>query len=429
MRRDTLTLLLDETGATRALSVPVYLLRVVKGPDRRKQKRVASSRAVIGAGPGADLELSDPTISSVHCEISAHAEGFRVTDLGSKNGVLLCGRRVREAWLEPKDDLELGETVVRFEIQSERQELPLSKRSSFGGLRGSSAAMRAVYEQLASAASSEAAVLLCGETGTGKELAADALVSQGPRAERPLVVVDCARLPAGTAESELFGHEKGAFTGASSARAGAFERAHGGTVFLDEVGELPLELQPKLLGALERKMIQRVGGQASIAVDIRVISATHRELEREVNRGAFRADLYYRLAALQIRLPSLAQRREDIPELVAHFASDLPGALAPDALAQLFSGDYPGNVRQLRNAVERAALGFEEMPPAPTAVPIDTDTPFRIQKERLLKGFEHAFLTRLLEVCGDNITEASRRSGISRVHLHNMLHRLGLRDR
>lgn len=429
MRRDTLTLLRDETGAAHALSVPVYLLRVVKGPDRRKQKRVAASRAVIGAGPGAELELTDPTVSAVHCAITSTAEGFRVVDLGSKNGVLLGGRRFQEAWLTTKDDLELGETVVRFELQSERQVLPLSKRSSFGGLRGSSALMRSLYEQLEAAAASDAPVLLQGDTGTGKELAAEALVSEGPRAHGPLVVVDCARLPPGMAESELFGHEKGAFTGATGTFVGAFERARGGTVFLDEIGELPLELQPKLLGALERKVIQRLGSQATVPLDIRIISATHRDLERDVNRGAFRADLFYRLSALQIRLPPLSHRREDIPELVAHFAKDLPGTISPDVLAQLVASDYPGNIRQLRGAVERAALGFEAVLPVPSNITVDTDTPFRLQKERLIKGFEQTFLKKLLEECAGNITEASRRSGISRVHLHHMLQQHGLKDR
>jgi DNA-binding NtrC family response regulator len=287
--------------------------------------------------------------------------------------------------------------------------------------------MRELYSALAAAAQSDASVLIQGETGTGKELAADALVHQGPRRDGPLVVIDCGALPLQLAESELFGHEAGAYTGATGRVIGAFERANKGTVFLDEVGELHPELQPKLLGALERKSIQRVGGTARIDVDVRVIAATHRDLAREANRGTFRADLFYRLGAIEIRMPALRERAEDIPELVSHFLEQIRGAphLSPSALERLYRREYPGNVRELLNAVERAVIGVEEAaaPALPAPTVIAPDAPFRLQKERVIAGFEHDYALKLLDACGGNVAEASRRSGLSRVNLYGLFRR------
>jgi two-component system response regulator GlrR len=426
-RTHTVSVVLDAAGIARALRTPAYQLRVAKGPNKGLRKRSAASRLVIGSHDGADLVLTDPTVSAVHCEIVADQTGFKVRDLGAKNGVLLDGRRIQEAWLNPADDLLLGETLLKFKALEESEDQALAVENRFGGLRGSSIAMRRLYQQLRKAAASSAPVLICGETGTGKELAADALVAEGPRKEAPLVVVECAAMGVELAESHLFGHEAGAFTGAGAAHIGAFERAHGGTLLLDEVGELPLDLQPKLLGALERKSIQRVGGVQPRPVDVRVIATTSRELERDVNAGTFRADLFYRLAVLMIRAPPLRDRREDIPELVAHFLDDLPfgSRPAPAALQRLYQADYPGNVRELRSAVERAVVGLEP-PAAASPASVDLETPFHVQKSRIVDGFERAYLSRLLDACGGNVSETARRAGITRVHLYALLQRLGI---
>jgi DNA-binding NtrC family response regulator len=425
----TVTLQLDPSGRPRAVSQPAFLLKVTKGPDRSRQLRVSTARVRIG-GPGADFALTDPTVSALHCEIFADQSGFRVRDLGAKNGVALSDRRVREAWLSPTDDFTIGATTIRFKILDEVDERPLAPQTSFGKLIGSSVAMRQLYGQLQRVAESDTTVLIEGETGTGKDLAAEAIVAHGARRDRPLVVVDCAQLSTTLAESQLFGHEEGAFTGAIRAVPGAFERANGGTLVLDRVHELPLSLQPKLLGALERRAVQRVGGATLFPLDLRVIAAAQGELAREVNRGKFRADLYYRLAVVHLRMPALREHPEDIPELVAHFLEELPKgtALAPDALRALYAGTWSGNVRELRNAVERTALGFqlEGAPAATVPTAIDLDLPFRVHKDRVVRAFEHAYLSRLLEASNGNVSAAARRAGMNRMHLHELLERLGL---
>ncbi|MBL8957634.1 MAG: sigma 54-dependent Fis family transcriptional regulator [Myxococcaceae bacterium] len=422
----TLRVVTGADGVAKALELPRFRLKVVKGADKKREATFDRVPVMVGSGPGADFKLSDAAVSALHCELHADEDGFKVRDLGSKNGVWLGGRRAASAWLTEKDELVVGQTTLRFEVLKESSEQALAERTSFGRLIGSSVAMRAVYAQLERVAATELSVLLLGETGTGKELAAEALVEHSARREKPLVVVDCGRLPVTLAESELFGHERGAFTGATSSFAGAFERANGGTLFLDEVGDLPRELQPKLLGVLERREVQRLGASAPVPVDVRVIAATHRELPVEVNRGTFRADLFYRLAVAVIRMPPLRARVEDVNELIGHF---LAGAQLPAAgLRRLADAEYPGNVRELRAAVERAVHGLlPEAAARPAGVmPVTLDVPWRAQKEALVAGLEREYLTKLLEACGGNITEASRRSGINRVHIHELIRRLGV---
>ena len=419
----------DATGRATFRRIPEIRLTVVRGPDKKKELSGALPSVRIGSGEGADLKLSDPTVSALHCYLRADETGFRLRDLGAKNGVLLADHRIVEAWLVDGDRFALGETVIKFELLGEARDETLSDRASFGRLVGASPVMRALYAQLERAARSDAPVLIQGETGTGKELAAEGVAMQGRNKDGALVVVDCGRLPPGTAESELFGHEAGAFSGAVRRHEGAFERAHGGTLFLDEIGDLPRELQPKLLGALERKTFTRVGGREPVAFSARVISATHRDLERAVNAGTFRADLYYRLAALTVRMPSLRERAEDIPVLVSHFLDELPGAptLPPAALERLFTGDYPGNVRELGNAVERAVAGIAPAPSLPAGVAVDVALPWKPQKERLLDGFERAYFEKLFAACSGNVSELARKSGLSRFHAHELVRRLGLK--
>jgi len=298
--------------------------------------------------------------------------------------------------------------------------------------------MRELYAQLEGFAGTDATVLIHGETGTGKELVAEALVQASPRAQGPLVVLDASALAPTLVESELFGHEKGAFTGAAGARPGVFERAQGGTVFIDEVGELPLELQPRLLRVLERREVHRLGGQRPIAVDVRIIAASHRALEEEVNRGRFRADLFYRLSVLRVEVPALRARREDIPLLVRHFAGAAALALDERTMARLVEHPWPGNVRELKNAVERWKAGAEPLGSRPPSAALSgeaagterrapsLDEPFLVQKERLVAAFERDYAQRLLEVCQGNLAEGARLAGVTRMAIVKLLGRYGL---
>jgi DNA-binding NtrC family response regulator len=389
-------------------------------------------RFTIGA-VGTDLVLADPTVSAVHCELSWEERGLRVRDLGSKNGVVLGGCRVLDAFVKTGDTLQLGGSSVRVDLLDEAIHTTVTPRTSLGALTGGSLPMRRLYDQLARVAASDVSVLLQGETGTGKELAATTLVDLSPRREGPRVIVDCGSIPAGVAESELFGHERGAFTGAERALPGVFERAHGGTLILDSVGDLPLELQSRLLGVLERGEIQRVGGVKVVPVDVRVVATSQVELERLVNQGRFRADLFYRLAGVQLRVPTLHEHAEDIPELVVHFLSELGARPLPAAaMRALCEADYPGNVRQLRSAVERAVLGLEAPQsdvPRGAAFPIALDRPLLLQRDALAQDFERRYLQEQLEACAWNVSEAARRAGIDRMHLHRLLQRYGLTRR
>ncbi|MEW6430499.1 MAG: sigma 54-interacting transcriptional regulator [Myxococcota bacterium] len=412
-------------------ALAVYTLTVAKGADRGKQVRVDRPRFSVGALDGNGLKLVDPTVSGLHLELSHDDAGIRVRDLGSRNGTFVDGVRVVEAILTGAATLTLGATELRFEPQAGAVELPASGVDRFGPLVGSSLPMRELYAQLEAFAKTDSTVLIHGETGTGKELVAEALVQASSRAERPLVVVDCSALAPTLVESELFGHEKGAFTGATQAKPGVFERASGGTVFLDEVGELPLELQPRLLRVLERREVQRLGAKAPTPVDVRILAATHRALEAEVNAGRFRADLFYRLSVLRVETPPLRERREDVPALVRHFAG--PGFTVDEkTMRRLVAHDWPGNVRELRNAVERLRAGAQPLVAAPAATApspgavVRLDEPFLVQKERLVQAFERDYAKALLEACGGNLAEGARMAGVSRMAVVKMLGRLGL---
>jgi transcriptional regulator with PAS, ATPase and Fis domain len=306
--------------------------------------------------------------------------------------------------------------------------------------------MRQAFALLESAAASDATVLIVGETGTGKELAAEAVHEASSRRDAPFIIVDCGALPRELMESELFGHEKGAFTGAQNARAGAFEAAHGGTLFLDEIGELELELQPKLLRALERRHVRRVGSNQYRDVNVRVIAATNRSLEREVNAQRFRSDLYYRLAVLEVRLPALRERREDIPTLVEAILDHLGAKQRPEAAAlrtpataaTLSRHPWPGNVRELRNYVERSLVmsslpplasstGDFDAAPGGTRVDVDARQPYRDARDVALRDFERAYIEKLLELHGGNVRAAARAAGIDRKYLYRLMWRHSLR--
>jgi two-component system, NtrC family, response regulator GlrR len=306
--------------------------------------------------------------------------------------------------------------------------------------------MRRALTTLERVANSDATVLLEGETGTGKEIAAESIHMGSARRDGPFVVVDCAAIPQNLLESELFGHEKGAFTGASSGRQGAFEAASGGTIFLDEIGELGIDLQPRLLRALERRHIKRVGSNTYVPVDVRVVAATNRDLRREVSAGRFRSDLYYRLAVVEVRIPPLRERRDDLPILVEAILDGLDAHAHPTAqrmrqpafFADLEHHEWPGNVRELRNYLERClamrdVVPMDISPPREEAVGDveanlpDTTQPLKIARERWTQIMERRYLEVLLARHQGNVAAAARDAGVDRMHFYRLLWRHELR--
>ncbi|HUQ06695.1 MAG TPA: sigma 54-interacting transcriptional regulator [Kofleriaceae bacterium] len=432
------------SGRSTSLSVRRCRLEVVAGPDVGAIVELAQPAMVIGrAGGSADLALNDPKVSGLHCELRLEAGGYRLRDLSSTNGTFVRGVRVVEAWVAPGATIAVGKSAVLFTPLADAVDLPLWGEAGLAGLVGTSAPMRHLFEMLERFARSDATVLVQGETGTGKELVADAIHQRSQRAAGPFQVLDCSSLPEQLVEDQLFGHEPGAFTGAARATVGVFEAAHGGTLFLDEIGELPLETQAKLLRAVESRRIRRIGSTKQIACDVRIVAATNRDLAVEVNRGTFRADLYYRLAVARLTVPPLRDRRDDIPVLVEHFLRQLDGAgvapLPDDFLERAQAHSWPGNVRELRNAVERAALlphhptvlAAESAPhPTGTGAPtIDVTVPFKVAKQRMIDDFDRRYLEALLAANDGNISAAARAAGIDRMSIYKMIKRLGLDQR
>ncbi len=390
----------------------------------------------IGTHSSNELVLHDPAVSRFHCRLVHDTAGWRVQDNGSLNGTRLDGVSVRDANLGVQGTLELGDSVLLVRVSEEGGEVPVAHVESFGALLGSGVAMRRLFACLEKVAASEINVLIEGESGTGKELVAAEIVQRGPRADGPFVIVDCGAISPNLVESELFGHVRGAFTGADRDRTGAFETANGGTVFLDEIGELPLALQPKLLRALEAREIRRVGETRARKVDVRVIAATNRDLEREVNKGRFREDLYFRLAVMSVRVPPLRERLEDLSVLIQGFLTSLgvpsqADLFGPQVLALLSTHDWPGNVRELRNYVERTVVLKETFPAqqrrAQTAPDSPLSMPFKIAKDAVVDAFERSYVTALLEAAGGNVSKAARNGAMDRMYLHRLIQKHGLR--
>ena len=336
-------------------------LLVISGPLQGKEFVIGDEEFSIGSGPSNDLVVADSTVSKRHCEISVADGGYQIRDLESTNGTYVQGVRVSSAFLNPGAEFRIGKTHIIFCPLQEAREIPLSASESFGAMLGRSTAMRRIFHIAETYAPTDATVMITGETGTGKEVLAEEIHKHSPRARRPYVVIDCASMAKELIESELFGHVRGAFTGANADRQGAFETADGGTVFLDEIGDLAPELQPKLLRVLEKREIRRVGDNRVRKINVRIICATNRRLEEEVNAGRFREDLYYRLSVVRIELPPLRRRKEDIPLLAKAFLENMHGkgamsqVLHFDETMDLFKRhDWPGNVRELRNLLEVA---------------------------------------------------------------------------
>lgn len=431
---------------------------VLAGPDSGISAVVDSPRVLVGRGECVDVRLHDPTVSQFHVELRWSAEGIVITDLNSKNGVRAGGVRIERGIVAPGTSLSIGTTTLRVEV-APGQSTAATVETSFGGLVGQSAVMRELYTLLARLARNELSVVIEGETGTGKEEAARVLQAKSGRAAGPFVVLDCTAIPATLASSVLFGHEKGAFTGATERRLGVFEAAHDGVLFIDEIGELPLELQPLLLRVLQSREVVPIGSTRPRKVNVRVISASWRDLRRMVNRGTFREDLYYRLAQATIRMPSLAERADDIPLLAQHFLMNLPSevpaarAINAEALAMLCARSFPGNVRELRSTIERLAMlgegpvisaadmTFERIlavartrAPRPeseqsvvsrseSSEPIE---PFKEAKRTMVDEFERSYLQRLVERTQRNLSQAAQIAGLERHNLRELLKKHGL---
>lgn len=429
-------------------------LTVKNGPDAGKRCVVDRDVVTVGKLPECDLVLSDDTVSRRHLRIhrtpGADGDGaWSLVDLGSTNGTWLHGARVKEAPIEAGAILQAGKVEIAFAPTRERVEAFDYDGDRFGGLLGRSPAMRRLFGLLARIAPTDATVLIEGETGTGKGAVAKALHAASKRAEAPFVVVDCGAVQRQLVESELFGHTQGAFTGAVADRAGAFERAHRGTVFVDELGELEAALQPKLLRVLDAREVQRIGGARPTAVDLRVIAASPRDLAREVERGVFREDLFFRLSVVTVRLPPLRERAEDIPLLAEHFLQEVAsgrGLEAPrldDAVVdRLTAHDWPGNVRELRNVIERAVLLSAVRPgqrleigplatkgPAAPSKPagFDPALSFSEAKEAWLGDKERAYVTWLLAEHDGNVSAAARAAQMDRKYLHKLVKKHDLR--
>ncbi len=416
----------------------------------------------IGAMDDNDIVVDDDTVSRYHCRITQDDDAYIIQDLGSTNGTFVNRVRIREAFLKPGCTLTVGKTDIRFQSLDERVEITPANRDRFGRIVGTSVRMREIFGILEKIAPSGVTVVIEGETGTGKEVVARTVHEASRRADKPFVVFDCGAVPENLIESELFGHEKGSFTGAIMARQGLFEVAQGGTIFLDELGELSLDLQPKLLRALEQREIRRVGSNKPIKIDVRVIAATNRNLAEEVKAGRFREDLFYRLSVVRIILPPLRERKEDLPHLTKHilaranFNKDGDGnprvkGVSRDGLDAMMNYDWPGNVRELVNMVERACaysegeyIGLEDMPENISGIGIVrkrpsaeaatsreqvnkmADKPFKEAKEEWLSSFERDYIYNLLKRNSFNISHAAREADIDRKYFRKLMKKYGV---
>jgi transcriptional regulator with GAF, ATPase, and Fis domain len=399
---------------------------------------------VLGTADGVALQVTDAKVSRLHAEVELDDGGLWIRDLGSRNGTWVDGLRVERVRFEQDGRFRVGGLTVAVSFEAQPAKVPLWPQDRLGALLGRSEAMRELFMQLAKVAASDASVLIHGETGTGKELVAQELHAASKRASGPFVVVDCASLPETLLEAELFGHARGAFTGAVSARTGSIEAADGGTVFLDEVGELPLAMQPKLLRVLESHTVRRVGETEQRPVNVRFVSATHRDLEGLVAQGQFREDLFFRLAVLPLYVPPLRARPGDLPQLLEHFLAGRNAApLDQPTLELLAAQRWPGNVRQLRSFAERvAALGLEralamlkgtEAPqpaaPSPTStgpLTVDASMPFKELRERWTEHLEREYLTALIAKVGRNAGTLADAAGLDRSYVNRLLRKHGL---
>jgi DNA-binding NtrC family response regulator len=397
-----------------------------------------------GSSPACDLVLSDKTVSRKHVVAMRDETGaVIVRDLGSTNGTYIGGSKFTEITIGFGSEIKVGRSVIKFVPEEEVVEPTASESEAFGSLVGRDTKMRRLFGLLADIAPTDATVLIEGETGTGKELVAEEIHNHSSRKNGPFVVFDCGAVPRELIESALFGHMKGSFTGAIQDRKGAFAEANGGTIFLDEIGELALDLQPALLRALDKRAVRRVGANVYEKVDVRVVAATNRDLRDEVQKKGFREDLYYRLAVIRVTLPPLRERGTDITLLVEHFMRSFtpPGKhlrVAPEDMARIQRHAWPGNVRELRNVIERACVLSKgesiNLDDALTEEPqqslgIRTDLPFKEAKGQLVEHFEREYILDLMRRHKMNLSAAAREAQIDRKHLRELIRKYGLDPR
>ncbi len=452
---------LDETAKVshdrRGLKILSVDLVVVDGPSRGARVRVDTGAATVGSAEGNTLRLADRSVSRMHVEISVRGGTITVRDLGSTNGTFVGDIRVRDADAGDGAVVRCGSSAFRIESTNEPAFVAISEQTAFGELVGASLEMRQVYAVLERVAPTDTTLLVQGETGTGKDVVARSVHAASPRANGPFVPVDCGAIPEPLFESELFGHVRGAFTGAVQNRAGAFEEANGGTLFLDEIGEMPLAMQSKLLRAIESRRIRRVGSSKETDVDVRLVCATNRRLAHMVNEGTFREDLYYRLAVVEVVLPPLRARRGDIPAIAQHLYAKIMTArgdvhaaargLPPELLESLRTRAYPGNVRELRNVIERAvtlgqtgrapgAIGQTSaeaaadaasvLPPGVESI-VPLHLPLKDARDAWTSEFENVYIRAMMRKTNGNLTRAAELAGVSRRFLQRTIARLGLR--
>lgn len=455
MTEHTRTVFVDGGGQT--LKLRKYKLSVLQGPNKGLEQTFSKHTTLVGSSPDTDFVLDDSAVSRVHARVHVDGGGYHVQDKGSKNGTWVGTVRVADAFIEDGSIFRVGETLIKFETTTEEVDIHFSGRKQFGDIIGSSLEMRRIFGLLERVAPTDATVLVEGESGTGKELVAAAIHDHSARSRGPFVVFDCSAVARDLIESELFGHVRGAFTGATANRKGAFEQANGGTLFLDELGELELDLQPKLLRVLETMTVKPVGGTSTVRVNVRVVAATNRNLIHEVRAGNFREDLYYRFEVIKLALPPLRERKEDIPRLVEHFLKQITDKtgrtglnIAYGTMDKLKQHTWPGNVRELRNFVERAALlaegdrletrylnlGMGASPaaadePAPPAAAnslvYDEELPFKEAKNALVAEFESRYWTNLLQRTDGNVSKAARLAGVHRKSVEYILKKLDIK--
>jgi len=448
MKAKSATRIEDETQVVKTGKGPVRLrkmsLVVADGPQLGQRCSLEGERLLVGKDESCDLVLLDVTVSRRHLEIERVGDRFLIRDLDSTNGTSVGGTRIKEAFLSPGSTIKAGNAELLFQAIYESATSESHSCEAFGDLLAASPAMKSIMGVLRRAAKMGTTVLLRGETGVGKSALARAMHSEGPRTRGPFVVFDCGSVPPTLIESELFGAEKGAFTGAVQSRPGACEQANGGTLFLDEIEELPLELQPKLLRVIEEKEVRRLGATRALDLDIHIIAASKIDLPTAVGEGRFRADLYYRIAVLDVEVPALRERREDLPLLCDHFLKDTQGThtwnrLTPALREQFESYAWPGNLRELRNVLERLQCIGEEGGPvgdggvivAGGAKPLSLDwnRPFKEAKEDLVDTFEREYLKRLLDRSRGSIAPAAREAGLNRKYFYDLLRKHGLHGR
>ena len=426
----------ETVGATATLPLRSGELRVTRGARAGDAVRLEGPTFSVGSGPSAQLRLQDSGVSREHLRLTAMPHGILVQDAGSKNGTWSGTLRVERVVVTTTLALNLGGASLEIHVDSAPTPLAVSPRTHFGEAIGVSPAMRVVFGYLERAAALDVTILLEGENGVGKEVLANAIHAASPRAKRPFVTVDCGAIPGNLLESELFGHERGAFTGADQAKVGLFQQADGGTLFLDEVGELPIELQPKLLRAIEQREVRPVGGNVARPLDIRIVAATNRDLKDQVSRGLFREDLYYRLAMARVRVPSLRERSEDVLPIALKLLRDVTkGAQRelPHDVAALFNAhSWPGNVRELRNAIGRfALLGardegelFEGIGGGASAASEDlSDLPLHRARQVVVDRLEARYLPAVLAKHDGNVSKAAEHAQIARSSFYRLLAR------